>query len=349
VCSSDLASHYLKILLDEIFGKNNFRNEITWKRSSAHNDAKQGRKAFGNISDVILYYSKSNAFKFNQLYTAYTDNYINEFYKYIDENGRKYRLDNIAGPGGASKGNPEYEIMGVTRHWRYSLEKMQNLIKDGRVIQTKDGNVPAYKRYLDEMPGVALQNIWDDIKPVSSQSKEKTGYPTQKPLLLLHRIIKTSTNPGDIVLDPFCGCATTCVAAQQLGRKWIGMDIEKQAVNILVERLSNDAGLFKDFVNTVNVPQRTDITIEIPSASVRERLYKEQNGLCNACGIEFGIRNLEIDHIIPKSKGGGDYYENYQLLCSACNRTKGDRPMEYLRTKIKTREMLIENKIIFGE
>jgi len=190
---------------------------------------------------------------------------------------------------------------------------------------------------------------WWQIQPIAPSSKERTGYPTQKPLALLHRIIKASSNKGDVVLDPFCGCATTCVAAQQLGRQWIGIDIEKQASGILVERLSNDAGLFKDFVNTTLIPQRTDVTVEPPSPSVKERLYKEQNCLCNACGDKFESRNLEIDHIIPKAKGGGDYYENYQLLCGSCNRIKGHRPMEYLRNKIATREKLMNTQIIFGE
>jgi site-specific DNA-methyltransferase (adenine-specific) len=189
-------------------------------------------------------------------------------------------------------------------------------------------------------------DVWDI--PII-RGKEATGYPTQKPLALLRRIIKSSSKEGDIVFDPFCGCATTCVAAQQLGRKWIGIDIEELAVDILVDRLTDDAGLFTDFKNTAIVPQRTDVTEEEPSASVKERLYKKQNCLCNACKTNFDIRNLEIDHIIPKSKGGGDYYENYQLLCGSCNRIKGNRPMEYLRMKIKAREEMIKNKIVFGE
>jgi site-specific DNA-methyltransferase (adenine-specific) len=200
--------------------------------------------------------------------------------------------------------------------------------------------------YMKE--GKAQVDYWV-LDSINQVSKERVGYPTQKPLALLKRIILASSNEGDIVLDPFCGCATTCVAAQQLGRKWIGIDIEKQAASILVERLSDDAGLFKDFVNTTLIPQRTDIQIEPPSASVKERLYTKQKGLCNACGTAFGIWNLEIDHIIPKAKGGGDYYENYQLLCGSCNKIKGDRMMEYLRLKIKTREEAMENKIIFGE
>jgi site-specific DNA-methyltransferase (adenine-specific) len=151
------------------------------------------------------------------------------------------------------------------------------------------------------------------------------------------------------VLDPFCGCATTCVAAQQLGRKWIGIDIEKQSVKILIDRLSDDAGLFKDFMATDQIPKRSDIKEIPPSESVKQRLYKQQEGRCNACGHDFELRNLEIDHIVPKSKGGGDYYENYQLLCGSCNRIKGDRPMEYLRLKIETRERMMKNKIFFGE
>jgi site-specific DNA-methyltransferase (adenine-specific) len=139
------------------------------------------------------------------------------------------------------------------------------------------------------------------------------------------------------------------VAAQQLGRKWIGIDIEKQAVGILMDRLRDASGLFKDFINTEIVAQRTDITIEPPTPSIKERLYKEQGGLCNACKTKFDIRNLEIDHIVPKAKGGGDYYENYQLLCGSCNKIKGDRPMEYLRIKIKTREEMMKNEIMFGE
>jgi site-specific DNA-methyltransferase (adenine-specific) len=190
---------------------------------------------------------------------------------------------------------------------------------------------------------------WWLMNILNANDPERTGYPTQKPLALLHRIIKASSNEGDIVLDPFCGCATTCVAAQQLGRKWIGIDIEKQAVGILIERLSDDAGIFKDFINTAIVPQRTDIQRIEPMKSVKEQLYKEQNGICNGCKVQFEIRNMEIDHIIPKSKGGGDYYENYQLLCGACNKKKGDRPMEYLRFSIDCDEKFSKNKIIFGE
>jgi site-specific DNA-methyltransferase (adenine-specific) len=287
------ASHYLKILLDEVFGKNNFRNEIIW----CYRGGGSSKKDFGKRHDIIFRYSKSGDYRFN--------------------------ADNV---------RIQYEAEGLGR-------------KDEAMWGKHKGSDKIYK----PNPLGKIPEDWWIINALNANSPERTGYPTQKPLTLLHRIIKASSNEGDIVLDPFCGCATTCVAAQQLGRKWMGIDVEKQAVNILVERLSNDAGLFKDFINTTIVPKRTDIKIELPSTSVKERLYKKQNGLCNACKTKFDIRNLEIDHIIPKAKGGGDYYENYQLLCGSCNRIKGDRPMEYLRLKIKTREEMMENKIIFGE
>ena len=143
----------------------------------------------------------------------------------------------MTGPGGAAKGNPEYEVMGVTRHWRYSKEKMDELIREGRIVQTKPGSVPQYKRYLDEMPGVPLQDVWTDIEPINSQAQERLGYPTQKPLSLLERIISASSNAGDVVLDPFCGCGTTVHAAQKLNRRWIGIDVTHLAVALVERRL----------------------------------------------------------------------------------------------------------------
>ena len=231
------ASHYLKLLCDAIFGKDNYRTEITWKRSHAHSDSKQGRKGFGNIADIILYFSKSETYLFNTQYLDYAQEYVDKYYRYRDADGRRYWLDNLTGPGGAAKGNPSYEVMGVTRHWRYSKERMQKLISEGRVIQTKPGNVPQYKRYLDEMKGVPLQNIWTDIPPINMMAKERLGYPTQKPVALLERIIQASSNPGDVVLDPFCGCGTTIDAAEKLGRQWIGIDITQVAMTTIKKRL----------------------------------------------------------------------------------------------------------------
>lgn len=220
------ASHYLKIILDTIFDPRNFRNEIIWKRTSAHSDTTQGKVVhMGRVHDVILFYTKSQEETRNELYQPYSEDYASKFYRHADPDGRLYQLGDLSGPGGASKGNPRYEFLGVTRYWRYSKARMQELYEQGRIVQSGPGAVPRYKRYLDEMPGVPLQDVWDDIPPIGAQAAERLGYPTQKPLALLERIIQTSSNPGDVVLDPFCGCGTTIAAAQKLGRRWIGIDI----------------------------------------------------------------------------------------------------------------------------
>jgi site-specific DNA-methyltransferase (adenine-specific) len=232
------SSHYLKLILDTIFGPQNFRNEIIWKRTSAHSDTKQGNVVhMGRIHDVILFYTKSAFALRHELYLDYNDRYVESSYRHVDPDGRKYRLDNLTGPGGAAKGNPQYEFLGVTRYWRYKKERMQELYEQGRIVQTKQGGVPAYKRYLDEMPGVPLQDVWDDIAPLGSQAIERLGYPTQKPLTLLERIIQTSSNPGDVILDPFCGCGTAIAAAQKMERQWIGIDITHLSIALQKYRL----------------------------------------------------------------------------------------------------------------
>ena len=231
------ASHYLKIVLDGVFGPENFRNEIIWKRSYAHSDSKQGARHFGRITDTILFYAKGENTRWNTLYMPYSQEYIARDYRRVAQDGRRYRLDNIQGPGGAEKGNPSYEVMGVTRHWRYSKDSMKELIAAGRIVQTSPGAVPQYKRYLDEMPGVPIQNLWDDLPVINNRSNEYLGYPTQKPLALLERIIQTSSNEGDTVLDPFGGCGTAVHAAEKHKRKWIGIDITHLAISLVEKRL----------------------------------------------------------------------------------------------------------------
>lgn len=238
------ASHYLKILLDTIFLAGNFQNEIIWRRSSAHSDRRQGNVIhMGRIHDVILFYVKTQEAKRNDVYLPYSQDYIAKMYRHVDEDGRKYRLDNLTGPGGAAKGNAHYEFLGVTRYWRYTKEKMQELYRQGRVVQTKPGRVPAYKRYLDEMPGVPVQDLWTDIPSIGSGAGERLGYPTQKPERLLERIISISSDAGDVVLDPFCGCGTAVSAAEKLGRRWIGIDVTYLAVNLMKFRLRDAYGL----------------------------------------------------------------------------------------------------------
>ena len=232
------ASHYLKLLLDAVFGIDRFSNEITWKRTTAHADAAQGSRHFGRLTDIILLYSKGETYTWNQIYATYDEDYVATKYRHVEPGtNRLYRLDNLTGPGGAGKGNAHYEFLGVTRYWRYSRENMDRLYKEGRIIQTRPGTVPQYKRYLDEMKGQPMQNLWNDISPINSQAQERLGYPTQKPVALLERIINASSNSGDVVLDPFCGCGTTIDAAETLGREWIGIDITHLAIALIKNRL----------------------------------------------------------------------------------------------------------------
>jgi DNA modification methylase len=238
------ASHYLKVVMDTIFGAVCFGNEIIWKRAqTVKGNFGQGRKLWDNNTDTILFYRKSDSNTFNQAFLPYSDEYLRRFYKYVEEaTGRRYRLISMIGPGGAAKGNPQYEVMGVTRYWRYSRATMQSLIEAGLVVQTRPGAVPVRKLYLDTGKGVAIQSLWDDIVSLGPQGKERLGYPTQKPLELLERIIQASSNEGDLVLDPFCGCGTTVCAAHKLGRQWIGIDITHLAVGLMRSRLHDMFG-----------------------------------------------------------------------------------------------------------
>ena len=237
------ASHYLKLLMDAVFGIENFRTEIAWKRTSAHSDTKQGRQQHGRIHDILLFYTKSNDRTWNPIYTPYDPEYVERFYRHVEpETGRRYSLGDITGPGGAGKGNPSYEVMGVTRYWRYSRERMQQLIDEGRIVQSRPGAVPLYKRYLDEMPGISLQDFWADIRPIGPQAKERLGFPTQKPEALLERIINSSSNEGDVVLDPFCGCGTAVAVAERLKRRWVGIDVTHVAISLMRYRLHDTFG-----------------------------------------------------------------------------------------------------------
>jgi len=230
---------YIRLVLDEIFGKENFINDITWKRATTVKaNTGQGGKFYDSNTDTIFIYSKSEQYIFNPQYNPYSEEYIKNFYKYFEpDTGRQYSLISMTAPGDAGKGNPRYEVMGVTRYWRYSQEKMQELTKKGQIVQTKKGNVPRRKLYLDEGFGVPAQSLWDEIKGLASQSSERLGYPTQKPEALLERIISTSSNENDIVADFFVGSGTTLAVAEKLGRKWIGSDLGKFAIHTTRKRM----------------------------------------------------------------------------------------------------------------
>jgi site-specific DNA-methyltransferase (adenine-specific) len=227
------ASHYLKLVLDQIFGPTRFRDEIIWKRTSAHSDA----IVFGNAHDILFYYSKTNEFTHNKQYQTYNIDYVNSHYRFKDSNGRRYRTSDLTAKG-LSGGGYSYEWHGIKGLWRCPIERMKEWDAQGRIRYTKAGTAE-YIRYLDEMPGMPAQDVWDDIPPINSQAKERLGYQTQKPLGLLERIIQASSNEGDIVLDPFCGCGTAVVAAQKLNRKWIGIDVTHLAIALMRNRLKD--------------------------------------------------------------------------------------------------------------
>jgi len=228
------ASHYLKIILDTIFGVENFGNEIIWQRTNTKGLAFTG---FASNHDIIFRYTKSDQWVWNSQYTNYDPEYLEKFYKYYEpKTGRRYQLGDLVNPN-PDRPNLTYEFLGIIRVWRWPKARMEAAYKKGIVVQTKPGAVPRLKRYLDEQEGLPIGDIWSDILPIQAGSAERPGYPTQKPLPLLERIIQTSSNPGDLVLDPFSGCGTAISAAQKLGRKWIGIDITYLAIAMHKNRL----------------------------------------------------------------------------------------------------------------
>ena len=259
-------SHYVKPLMDAIFGHSNFRSDITWRRI---NPTGRGGKRFANNADSLLYYVKGNTFTWNPEYRPHGEAYVKKMYRHIDKaSGRRYRVGDLKGAG-LRNGNSGKPWRGVNpsdtgSHWAVpnaalpkcakslsTQEKLDTLDDMGRIYWPPRGKIPGYKRYLDEMPGTPIDTIWDDIKSIGSSAKERMGYATQKPVALMERIIKVSSNPGDVVLDPFCGCATTLEAAHKLERQWVGIDIAIHAIKRVARiRLEERLGLVedKDFV-----------------------------------------------------------------------------------------------------
>ena len=328
------ASHYLKLLMDAVFGVSQFRNEVTWKRTTAHNDARR----FGRVQDRLLFYSKTEDGHFNRGGGEYSDEQLSR-YKYKDENGL-YRAENLTAPHFSPTRTVEWRGVhpGSNRQWRYSLDALERLYSEDRILLRRDGlpRKDGLKSYLKEAPGAVFQDVWTDIE-LGPTSGERTGYPTQKPLELLERIVSASSNPGDVVLDPFCGCATACVAAEKLGRKWVGIDISEKAVELVNMRLREFMGdLFHSRLVTArtDIPRRTDIEAPIPYRKQKHVLFGRQEGRCGGCKVEFLFRIMEVDHVVPRSRGGSDHPENLQLLCPNCNRVKGDRDMAYLVARL---------------
>ncbi|MDE0067699.1 MAG: DNA methyltransferase [Acidimicrobiaceae bacterium] len=286
-------SHYLKLVMDAIFGRDAFRREIVWNLQTS-SGFKSQVNGFVRGHDVILYYGRAG-FIFNKQYLPHKEAYKARFRK-KDGDGRFYRDDRSGGR----------------------------------------------RQYLDQTRGVMLTDVWSDIMSFqqAATSAEIVGYPTQKPLALLERIIAASSNEGDVVLDPFAGCATTCVAAEKLDREWVGIDLSPKAAELVNERLRGEMGdLFHHAYVTsrADIPPRTDLgnLQRYNSAFNKNFLYGEQSGDCAGCRTHFEKRHLEVDHIIARAKGGTDHLDNLQLLCGHCNAVKGDRGMEYLRIKLQ--------------
>ena len=329
------ASHYLKSIMDSVFGAANFRNEIVWHYAKWSNVIGY----FQRNHDVILYYSKNSKPVFHRQFSVSADKQ------------RKLEIGyQVNRPGG------------IKQLIVYDKEKAAAKIEAGdydRVVYRDDDDA-----------GAPLHDTWHDINIINSQARERTGYPTQKPLALLNRIVEASSNPGDIVLDPFCGCATACVAAEQLGRRWIGMDMGVEAYRQVVKRLRGTfpemevegatAGLpdGKKVHRVAELPGQTDepirpISEEEAAAERRRRprtlaerrdLYGRQEAYCLGCGVRTDFRQMHVDHVVPWIKSGPDIMANLQLLCGHCNETKKDRTMQELWKVTRARGWLVNQR-----
>ncbi len=330
------ASHYLKMLMDSIFGGKNFRNDIVWQRYGSHNDA---LRRYSRVHDNILFYSVSK----NYLWTGearekYDKDYIERSYRNSDAQGRFTTAPLHART--LSGGGYEYEWKSINDVWRFPKERLDELNNAGLIYWPPKGKIPRRKVYLDELKGLPARDVIVDI-PLPSK-KERTGYPTQKPLALLERIIKASSNEGDIILDPFCGCATALVAAEKLGRRWVGIDISPKAVDLVKIRMKRETDLFDKFnpIHRTDIPKRGGSVKNYRDPDNKKILYGQQEGKCNGCKVLFPYRNMTVDHLIAQNRGGSDDPENLQLLCGACNSMKGDGTQEQLIVRLKEAKVL---------
>ena len=354
------ASHYLKLTMDAVFGQQNFRNELIWRRTSGRSDAKR----FGRVHDTILFYAKSETTTWNTQWLPHDKEYIKRAYRNVDERGRWRSADLTAsGLRSGESGEPWRDIdpSDVGNHWRtptkggmndYIIEqglipgwpqqhpslhsRLDALDSAGLINWPKQGKgMPSLKRYLESTKGKAAEDIFVDIKRLEASSKERVGYPTQKPLALLDRIIKASSNEDDMVLDPFCGCATACVAADRLDRRWAGIDLSPLAAKLVRSRIQAEGPLLYHLIHREDIPKRNDVGKLPPYKTHKHTLFGKQEGICNGCKIFFPFQNFTIDHVVPSSKGGTDHSDNLQLLCNACNSKKGTGTQSELIVKLQ--------------
>ena len=366
----DAAGHYLKLLMDSVFGASSYRNHLVWRRATAHND----KYNYGRIVEHILYYGKTKRPNWNweAAHTPKTHEDLKKAYPVNDRTFGPVRFSDLTGPNVryGESGAPwhGYDVSARGRHWAppraghyaeyierhfipgyRSIEgthaRLDALDAAGLIHHPQKGVWPGLKRYAAADRGYSPQNLI--LTPTGftnfNKGAEWVGYPTQKPLALLERLITASSNEGDVVLDPFCGCATTLIAAEKLGRQWAGIDLSEKAVDLVKLRLSELPASLRaqrqDIAGLVtartDIPRRTDVGELPPYRQQKHVLFGQQEGKCNGCQTEFPFRAFDVDHVIPQSRGGTDHADNLQLLCSHCNRVKGNRPQEYLIARLR--------------
>jgi len=321
------AGHYLKVLMDRIFG-DRLVNDIIWKRTTAHTGEGEIQK-YGTVHDNILFYTKTERYTFNPQYTPHDEAYVKKFYRNVDKDGRRWMSDNITGSG-VRRGETGKPWRGINptargRHWMVAPAKLEELNKQGRIIfPSRPGGMPRYKRYLDEMRGLLLQDIWIDIPPIQAHSKERLGYPTQKPEKLLERIVTASSNATDVVLDPFCGCGTTLVVAQRLGRRWIGIDVSPTACKLMGDRLRKMHAQY----NIVGLPKTVEELRALQPFEFQNWVFEKLHGRINPKKVgDMGIDGwveLDVPLQVKQSDGvGRNVIDNFETAIQRSGKKRG--------------------------
>ena len=365
----DTASAYLKVLMDSIFGQTNFRNEIIWQRTKGRDWGNR----FGRVHDTILFYTMSDDYTWETQYVEHDPDYVKRAYRNEDGRGHWQSADLTAsGVRNGESGQPwrGIEVTPKGQFWRTPTQggmkdwiiqnniipgwpdaypsvhqRLDKLDEAGLIYWPKRGHMPRLKRYLTSTKGKACNDLVLDIGKIEANAAENVDYPTQKPIRLLQRLIAAASKPGDVVLDPFCGCATACVAAEQLGRQWAGIDLSALAVRLVRHRLDREVGDAKQantwgrlIIDREDIPLRTDLgdIKRYNDPDNKKWLFGHQDGKCNGCLHWFPIHAMTVDHILPRAKGGTDRIENLQLLCGFCNSTKGGtRTMDELVAELR--------------